>query len=166
MGLDQYLYKQITTHYSHEIKANSQAFRDLFGIADGEFDDKSLVVKVDVDFGYWRKANAIHQWFVDNVQGERDDCGDYLVGIEQLTELRDLCAELLDVYEREPRGVFVLTAKDRLPPQSGFFFGSTEIDEYYVDNLRYTVDLLEDVGKDIVGPDRKYWVDYVYHSSW
>ena len=27
------------------------------------------------EVGYWRKANAIHGWFVRNVQNGKDDCG-------------------------------------------------------------------------------------------
>ena len=33
----------------------------------------------DESFGYWRKANQIHKWFVDNVQGGIDDCRPYPV---------------------------------------------------------------------------------------
>ena len=40
---------------------------------------------------YWRKANAIHKWFVDNVQGGEDDCREYPVSNDQLIELRDTC---------------------------------------------------------------------------
>ena len=36
-----------------------------------EFDRLSYI---DEEVGYWRKANAIHKWFVDNVQDGNDDC--------------------------------------------------------------------------------------------
>ena len=38
------------------------------------------------EVGYWRKANQIHKWFVDNVQDGVDDCGEYKVTKEQLIE--------------------------------------------------------------------------------
>src|SRR5437764_1408196 len=41
------------------------------------------------EVAYWRKANQIHKWFVDNVQGGRDDCREYYVSPEQLKELLD-----------------------------------------------------------------------------
>ena len=49
------------------------------------------IIKGDTEIIYWRKANAIHKWFVENVQEGVDDCGEYEVTVEQLTELRDLC---------------------------------------------------------------------------
>jgi len=44
-------------------------------------------VTVQVTCAYWRKANQIHNWFVDNVQGGDDDCREYGVSIEHLKEL-------------------------------------------------------------------------------
>jgi len=84
---------------------------------------------------YWRKANQIHAWFVNNVQGGVDDCREYNVSIEQLTELRDLCVQLL--ADRTPE-----KALELLPPQDGFLFGGTEIDEWYWSDLQDTVDML------------------------
>lgn len=34
------------------------------------------------DVGYWRKANAIHAWFVKNVQGGVDNCQSHEVSKE------------------------------------------------------------------------------------
>ena len=48
-------------------------------------------VSIDVEIGYWRKANAVHAWFVDNAQKGVDDCRDAHVTREQLRTLRDLC---------------------------------------------------------------------------
>jgi hypothetical protein len=45
--------------------------------------------------GYWRKANHIHKWFVDNVQDGKDDCHEYYVSIKKLHELRDTCFDIL-----------------------------------------------------------------------
>ena len=46
--------------------------------------------------GYWRKANAIHKWFVDNVQDGIDDC-DYHneVTKEILEDLLDTCEKVI-----------------------------------------------------------------------
>jgi len=73
---------------------------------------------VEVTCAYWRKANQIHKWFVDNVQSGNDNCGEYYVSQDKLKELRDLCQEALD--NRDP---------NLLPPQAGFFFGGTDIDD-------------------------------------
>ena len=40
--------------------------------------------------GYWRKANHIHQWFVENIQDGNDDCREYYVPRERLKELLEI----------------------------------------------------------------------------
>jgi|1186.fasta_scaffold611083_1 hypothetical protein len=35
------------------------------------------------DAGYWRKANPVHRWFVENVQHGEDDCRKYYVSRAQ-----------------------------------------------------------------------------------
>lgn len=44
--------------------------------------------------GYWRKANQIHKWFVDNVQDGNDDCKPYYVSTEDLEKLLNICKEV------------------------------------------------------------------------
>lgn len=106
---------------------------------------------VNVRIGYWRKANAIHKWFVDNVQGGDDDCRDYYVDREQLGELKALCNLVLAHPE---------LAAETLPPSEGFFFGSQEIDDFYFDDLRKTVETIERAEQ-----FSDNW-DLQYHSSW
>lgn len=113
---------------------------------------QSRVKEIVCEAAYWRKANAIHQWFVKNCQGGTDDCGEYNIGREQLRELIELCKQVLDNRE---------LAKELLPSQSGFFFGSTEYDDYYYDDLQRTIDQLEPW----LDESRKQW-DLYYHSSW
>ena len=48
-----------------------------------------------IEVGYWRKANAIHNWFVVNVASGEDDCSSYPVSQDQLECLRNLCHRLL-----------------------------------------------------------------------
>ncbi len=77
-------------------------------------------VHVEVTCAYWRKANQIHSWFVRNVQGGNDNCGEYYVSTEKLKELLNTCQQAL--FNKDP---------NLLPPQEGFFFGGTDIDEWY-----------------------------------
>ena len=44
--------------------------------------------------GYWRKANQIHKWFVDNCQDGEDDCRQAYVSLNQLKELLSLCKQI------------------------------------------------------------------------
>ena len=46
---------------------------------------------VSVNVAYWRKANQIHNWFVTNVQRGEDDCGEYYVSREKLSQLLRDC---------------------------------------------------------------------------
>lgn len=106
---------------------------------------------VEVRAGYWRKANAIHSWFVDNVQNGIDECQEAEVERGQLKDLRDICQGILD-------GKF--KAEDALPTKGGFFFGSTDYDDGYKADLRETI---EQIDKALTLPDD--W-DFVYQSSW
>ncbi len=40
------------------------------------------------DCGYWRKANGIHAWFVQNVQEGEDDCKEYYVSQSKLEKYK------------------------------------------------------------------------------
>lgn len=90
--------------------------------------------KIIYEAAYWRKVNAIHNWFINNVQSEEDDCGLYTVSVEKLQELKNLC----DIVRKNPD-----RAEELLPTISGFFFGSTEYDEYYFNQLEYTSERLD-----------------------
>lgn len=114
---------------------------------------------VSLPVGYWRKANAIHQWFVDNVQGGEDDCRETYVNRGALVELRDICKQILSTPKKQRDD----KADELLPTQSGFFFGSTEYDEWYYAQLKDTVKMLDHVLKTF--PDNGEYSFY-YTSSW
>jgi hypothetical protein len=100
----------------------------------------------------WRKANAIHQWFVDNVQDGEDDCQPYLVSY---TKLEELLRRVDIVLKNNKMG------KTILPTQEGFFFGTYEYDEYYFEYLNDTKIILEQILKEPRKKDKMY-----YQSSW
>ena len=77
---------------------------------------------------YWRKTNSIHAWFVEKVQNGVDDCNRYEVSREKILELVALC-EAISVDHMQAR---------LLPPQAGFFFGSTEYDDWYFKDISDT----------------------------
>lgn len=103
----------------------------------------------------WRKANQIHKWFVDNIQDGSDDCHSYELEENNLRELLNLCKEILNSNFRTEK------AKELLPTESGFFFGSTEYDEYYFKDIEFTAKEIEK----LLNSDNNYdW--YEYRSSW
>lgn len=104
--------------------------------------------------GYWRKANAIHNWFVENVQDGEDDCEYHRpVTKEDLETLFELCREVLADHSK---------ANELLPNRQGFFFGSYEYDEWYFKDIQYTADLCEQLIRDF---DFENYNLY-YCSSW
>lgn len=44
--------------------------------------------------GYWRKANQIHKWFVDNIQDGIDDQRIYEISKEELERLLKMCKDI------------------------------------------------------------------------
>jgi len=109
---------------------------------------------ISYEFIYWRKANAIHRWFVDNVQGGEDDCRSYPVSLENLKELLKVVNEVLNDRSK---------AKELLPTQEGFFFGSKEYDEYYFKDLKDTKNKLDLLFNNLEDFEGLY---FEYHSSW
>ena len=110
------------------------------------------IATVEVQVGYWRKANQIHSWFVKHVQGGNDDCKEYHVSRDQLQLLVDNCKLVLMNKEE---------AVNLLPTQEGFFFGSYEYDEYYWSDIQDTIDQLEKV----LNEYPETW-EFKYQSSW
>lgn len=148
MGLDMHLDARL---YLREWDDKDKAMREAVNAAVPDRGD--LNIKIVIAEGiYWRKANQIHKWFVDNVQDGNDDCGTYYVSREQLTELRDLCKQVIE----NPS-----LAESRLPTANGFFFGSTSYGEGYIEDLQYTV---EEIDK-LLDPKYDRW-DFNYQSSW
>ena len=115
--------------------------------------DKESIYGVDVsvNVAYWRKSNQIHNWFVINVQRGEDDCGEYYVSHNKLKELVNTCT--LAITNKDP---------NLLPPREGFFFGSTDVDEYYWVDIMDTIKQLQPI---IDRPDFEK-LSFYYQSSW
>jgi hypothetical protein len=153
MGLDMYLTAKKYL-WSDKDKELSAKINELVGVkADMEnrWNGSSLVVKqIEVDAMYWRKANAIHGWFVEQCQDGKDECQESYVSREQLQELVELCHEALDKPDHEV-----------LEPTAGFFFGSYEKDEWYYQYLKETI---EGITKALTLPEKEY--EFYYQASW
>lgn len=151
MGLDMYLTaKRYVWTFKDEEKPLQDKLNEVMKEEVGGMDFP--VKEVSVDAMYWRKANAIHKWFVENCQDGEDNCREYWVGYKQLTELVEQCRLALDQKHK---------ASEILPTQGGFFFGDTDYGEYYYQDLEETVKGLEKVLK----LDSSKW-DFYYRASW
>ena len=158
MGLDMYLKrkKYVGANYEHR---NVKGTIDISVNGNKLPIDFSKVSYIEEEFGYWRKANAIHKWFVDNVQDGVDDCKEYYVSQSKMEELLELCKKV----KENPN-----LASELLPRQVGFFFGSDEYDDLYFSDIDDTIEILESALKDIKNTDNifDYGYDYYYESSW
>lgn len=182
MGLDMYLNK---TYYVRNSQYQTEEERFTINILKG---GKPSVIPIDKIVSvstqeiYWRKANAIHNWFVQNVQNGNDDCGTYYVTPEQLQELLKAVSTVLENIElvdgKVQNGTLFehgeikpiiedgkvikdpTKADEVLPTTEGFFFGSTEYDQSYIEDLNFTKTELERI---LAVND---YADFEYHSSW
>jgi len=112
-----------------------------------------LYQKETTEVAYWRKANAIHGWIINNSKAV-DDCTPIHVSKNALIQLRDDCQKVLDEGTEE-------TALELLPPASGFFFGSTEIDDWYWQDIKETVTKLTKIIDNTIDDQ-----EFEYYASW
>lgn len=127
--------------------------------------DKALADKIDAEIGlnslgrtkeisreafYWRKAWAIHHWFVVNAQYGEDDCKEYWVERYQLQEL-------LDTLKRVDQNPSL--AEDILPLQAD----DDEGKEWELEQIRRTIPALDKLIND--ENLKEHW-DFYYSSSW
>lgn len=120
--------------------------------------------------GYWRKANQIHNFFIKSVQDGEDDCEYHHECTKEILEdLLNRCYKVLtgsvmvlgqvkngqqringewvDCMESGKVIINPEVAEELLPSTSGFFFGSTDYDEYYLQDIKDTIDIIENVLK-------------------
>lgn len=160
MGLDMYLEaRKYVSGYSHRPLDEQNEYEEVLaaaGLSKADFSSEaSPFATINVNVGYWRKANQIHSWFINNYAEGVDDCKPvYLDGRSVLQLLRDLCQEVLDDKSK---------AGELLPTASGFFFGGTEFDEYYFSDLENTIEQLD---KLLSNPKFDNGWEFFYHASW
>lgn len=162
MGLDMYFYER---HYFPK-KQNKrgllvpQSFTvatQPYGKAKKRFKD---VIYITCRAGYFRKANAIHWWILENCWDCDDkdsaNCKQIYVPSEKIQELKDICLKLLRFRGRR----FKEEAFDLLPTHAGFFWGSTEYDKWYRKDLIAFVKMANKLHLD------EPYIDLFYEPSW
>ena len=147
MGLDQYLTakKYVSKwNYSNDYKDKTitQEFQDLIPMDAPDITKYSQFAGITVEYpvGYWRKANAIHNYFVQTVGGGVDECQEMWVSRELLRDLRERCQDVLSSDDMEEKAQEI-----GLETVSGFFFGDNEYSEWYKDDLLLTIEIIDHV---------------------
>lgn len=109
--------------------------------------DTSRVSYIIEQVAVWRKFNALHGYIVEEFGNGDDNCREIPI------DLRILLDKLKQIDKTN--------AAEVMPTASGFFFGSQDYDEYYYDEVAYTIQLFEDLLKE----DNSN-ADYYYQASW
>ncbi len=168
MGLDMYFSRRtyVSSFRSTRDADGKWGERDVNNM-ELKFDDADLshinlknVRYIEELFGEFRKFNALHSYVVDNFGGGKDECQVIYLDIDnliQIHEMLSLVKESLSIGDK-------VIASQTLPPSEGFFFGSTEIDEWYEKDVNEAVEVFGKIIEEhsIVG----YNASYSYQASW
>lgn len=120
-------------------KANGTISHNIDDYKTDKFGRGNAVTET-VEAAYWRKANMIHSWFVDNVCDGKDDCCEHDVALEDIKNLLGICKNILrivrgakmfvpedqkeDYLKQHPNGKLTMTLKNT---SYKFFNESSEI---------------------------------------
>ncbi len=183
MGLDMYLEGSFSTRAY--IRPTDQDYADM---REGkevevkkspEFEDAIAAIGFEdapIDHAYnhftyvfpiitWRKANAIHKFFVDNCQEGNDNCQRHYVSESDLERLLEIINEILEIKTPVARE---MKAEELLPTDiEGCFFGSKEYDDWYYKDLEDTKKVLDKLFKyQATAETGKCFDNFYYQSSW
>jgi hypothetical protein len=155
MGLDMYLQKHIYVQNWEHNPEKHEVIVKLNGDIRPDIDPKNITYIIE-EVGYWRKFNALHNWFVVNCSDDgEDNCKDIYVQYEKLNELIKILQQVKKDHKK---------AHELLPTKDGFFFGDTDYDDYYFSEVTRTLKILNKLKKSL---GKKY--DYptiIYKASW
>lgn len=156
MGLDMYLKATLTVsqYGDKEEQARYNSVKACF-----PFHDKQGCASITATIKYWRKANAIHAWFVKEVGKNIDECQTMPVSRADITKL--ITAITTTLSHKDKITTENISEFSDLTPQEGFFFGSTEADEWYWSDLESTLPVLQQ----LLEPEWKDY-DFSYRASW
>lgn len=182
MGLDMYLSKKTyVKNWNHmlpeelhkiTIKKGNKVRKDI------KPERVSYIVE---EVAYWRKFNALHNRFVQDCANGEDNCQEMYVPRETMVQILNDLKEIKESLDKSPKKkvqvevgwssgkkmyedieVYEDTSvvNELLPPTPGFFFGSTEVDKYFYEEVSNTINLF----KELLSEDGSS--DFYYQSSW
>ena len=157
MGLDMYLNrKKYVKNWEFKTKKHTITVKEN-EIVDDRIKPERITYVVE-EVAYWRKFNALHGWFIQNCADGVDDCREVYVPIEKLKELLTLLKEVQNSFTDKEK------VEELLPPTTGFFFGSSKIDESYEDDVNETVTELEKILSEVSDCESDF--SFYYKASW
>lgn len=145
-------FNQDTENWEENIKPEEIGWDEYNKLSEDERDAYDAANRQRPDFsdyaeeiGYFRKVNFLVSFF-----NYEDNCSLQPIDYEDVETLKERCEKILDAYKeseewrnREDASDYDFedepwedVAEAYLPTQEGFFFGSTEYDEYYISDVR------------------------------
>lgn len=112
---------------------------------------KEKISEITETIGQWRKAQTIHNWFVNNIQGGEDDCREYIVDSYNLEKLLKICENV----KKNPKMAHKFLKVDNYTK-----FDETIYDQYYFQDIEDTIKILKEA---IIEAQN---ADIYYSSSW
>lgn len=145
MGLDMYFYARKSTYKSFskwdkpDSADETNYPEDLKTFSDYIYDRnfKSVEAETRYQIGYFRKFNALHSYIVRTFANGIDNCQDIILYKEDVEQIKKVLDDVLNAHQQ------VEKAKELLPTQSGFFFGGTDYDEFYFEDVKDAADLMQ-----------------------
>ena len=122
---DEQMKKYFTYDFQREALKTAKTAKDFDKWANG-IDWDRFYAPSDV---YFRKVNFIYAYFSN--KGLEDEC--CWVKKEDIADIMQRCVKVLYAKDEE-------TSKELLPTQSGFFFGSTDYDDWYYGDVADVLD--------------------------
>lgn len=152
MGLDMYL----ELIKDNEPKTAKEYYDKYDAAYESGVDFKEQVAR-------WHNANAIHNWFCNHCECLEDQVL-YKVTREDVLRLVGTICRVLAASEVIPETNTIRDpslAQELLPTYKGYFFGSTDYDNRYIDQLEFSI---EELGK-ALGAMEKNSVLF-YYANW
>lgn len=155
MGLDMYLKRE---HYVKNWDHNPEEKKFEITVNRGGKPypiDPEKISYITEEIMYWRKFNALHNWIVNNCANGVDECQRIYMSNNDLVDLYNTLKEV---------SVDNNKAEELFPTTAGFFFGGTDYDEYYFNQVNRTIEELRPYIQDI--HENSFNSDFVYQASW
>ena len=112
--------KYHSTDFNIWSEKDQQRYHELYQALPSESD-------YGTEIGYFRKVNFLMEFF--HYEG---NCEDKEISLDEVKELAERCTKVLMHKGEEDE----YHAKHLLPTQEGFFFGSTEYNDYYYQDVK------------------------------
>ena len=144
------------------------------------------IAYITEEVAYWRKFNALHGWFVNECGDGEDKCQEIYVDRGKMGELLNILNQVQNLLNNSKLSVKELRdwngkdyevevyecedeVKELFCPTEGFFFGSTEVDKYFKQDVEETIETIDGLLKETENEDAVkglYSGDFYYRASW